>query len=214
MYDIAHFKEDLLYKEFGINAELLIDHSWGKESCLMQDIKNYKTKGSKSISNSQILPTAYKYEDAKIVLREMVQDGCYRLARENLVTSLIGLYIGYQDDRFYPTKESKRLARSSNLFSYIGNEYDLFFDKIVDKNRKIRQLAYSFSELKPDCVEQFDLFTDYEAINREKNLVKSILHIHDRYGKNSLLKGLDLVENATQKERNNMIGGHRIGKKN
>ena len=214
MYGIAHCSEDILYNEFGINAELLIDHSWGRETCLMSDIKNYKPKGSKSFSNSQILPCAYKYEDAKTIIKEMVQDGCYRLAREGVVTSHIHLFIGYQDDRENPTKGGRRLSVSTNLFSIIGKNADELFENIVDKNRMIRQIAYTFSELQPEGMEQYDLFTDYNAINKEKKLVKSILNIQDRYGKNSLLKGLDLNEKATQRERNNMIGGHRANGKN
>ena len=214
MFGIAHCSEDILYNEFGVNAELLIDHSWGIETCLMSDIKNYKTKGSKSISNSQILPTAYKFNDALIVLKEMIQDGCYRLARENLVTNLVNLQIGYQDDRFNPSKGSKRLNNTSNLFSIIEPFCDRLFKEITDKNRLIRQISYSFGNIQPETMEQYDLFTDYEAIKKEKKLVKSILSIQDRYGKNALLKGLDLSEKATQRERNNMIGGHRIGKKN
>ena len=214
MYGIAHCSEDILYNEFGINAELLIDHSWGRETCLMSDIKNYKPKGSKSFSNSQILPCAYKYEDAKTIIKEMVQDGCYRLAREGVVTSHIHLFIGYQDDRENPTKGGRRLSVSTNLFSIIGKNADELFESIVDKKRMIRQIAYTFSELQPEGMEQYDLFTDYNAINKEKKLVKSILNIQDRYGKNSLLKGLDLNEKATQRERNNMIGGHRANGKN
>ncbi|MBR1984401.1 MAG: DNA repair protein [Clostridia bacterium] len=214
MYGIAHCSEDILYNEFGVNAELLIDHSWGRETCLMSDIKNYKPKGSKSFSNSQILPCAYKYEDAKTIVKEMIQDGCYRLAREGVVTSHIHLFLGYQDDRENPTKGGVRLNVSTNLFSIIGKNADELFEKIVDKNRMIRQIAYTFSELQPEGMEQYDLFTDYNAINKEKKLVKSILNIQDRYGKNSLLKGLDLNEKATQRERNNMIGGHRANGKN
>lgn len=214
MYGIAHCSEDILYNEFGVNAELLIDHSWGRETCLMSDIKNYKPKGSKSFSNSQILPCAYKYEDAKTIVKEMVQDGCYRLAREGVVTSHIHLFIGYQDDRENPTKGGRRLSVSTNLFSIIGKNADELFENIIDKNRMIRQIAYTFSELQPEGMEQYDLFTDYNAINKEKKLVKSILNIQDRYGKNSLLKGLDLNEKATQRERNNMIGGHRANGKN
>ncbi len=209
MSGIAHCNEDLLYNEFGINAELLIDHSWGRETCLMSDIKNYKPKGSKSFSNSQILPCAYNYEDSKLILKEMIQDGCYRLARENVVTPLIHLIIGYQDDRENPVKGSRRMRVNTNVFSIIGSEAEVLFDEIIDKKRKIRQIRYEFGDLSPDGMEQFDLFTDYNSIEKEKKLVKSVLEIQDKFGKNSILKGLDLSEKATQKERNNMIGGHR-----
>lgn len=210
MRDIAHFNQDILYKEFGVNAEILIDHSFGKETCLMEDIKNYKTQ-SKSISNSQILPCGYKYQDAKIVLNEMIQEGCYRLARENFVTSLINIYINYQDDRANGVKGSKRLRMATNLYSQMIGDVEALFDKIVDKNRLIRQITYSFSELVKDEVEQYDLFTDYKAIEREKKLVNSVLNIKDKFGKNAILKGVDFMPNATQKERNQTIGGHRDG---
>ncbi len=210
MAGIANAKEDLLYKEFGINAELLIDHAWGRESCLMSDIKNYKTK-SKSMSTSQILPSNYNYEDAKIVMREMVQNGCYELARKKYVTQLVYLYIGYGDKKSVGTKGMRRMNVTTNLFSFIGKYFDEIFEEIVDKKRPIRKIGYDFANLLPDEYEMYDMFTDIEKIEREKKLVKSVIELQDKYGKNSILKGLDLFEKATQIDRNNMIGGHNSG---
>lgn len=210
MKGITECKEDLLYKEFGVNAELLIDHAWGKETCLMSDIKNYKTQ-SKSISNSQILPCGYKYEDAKIAMQEMIQEGCYRLAREKLETNLMHIFVGYQDDRTDRSKGTKRLRNTTNLYSQIIGSAEELFDEIVDKKKLIRQIGYDFADLKPDGIEQYDLFTDYTEIEKEKKLVNSVLNIKDRYGKNAILKGLDFAPNATQRERNMQIGGHKSG---
>ena len=95
---IAKTDEKVLYREFGINAELLIDHAWGRESCLMSDIKQYRGK-TKSISSSQILPCNYKFEDAKLVMMEMIQNGCYELFRRGYVTQHLHLVIGYGDNR-------------------------------------------------------------------------------------------------------------------
>ncbi|MBQ8425472.1 MAG: DNA repair protein [Clostridia bacterium] len=207
MQGIASCDEDLLYKEFGINAELLIDHSVGKESCLMCDIKSYKTK-AKSISNSQILPCNYSYNDAKIVLQEMIQDGCYRLAREHYSTALIHIIIGYGDKRNEVAKGTSRMVERTNLFSII-NDYALkLFDKIIDKNRPIRKITYDFSDLLGENCEQYDMFTNLDNVKKEKKLVKSVLGLHEKYGKNSLIKGIDLKQNATQRDRNNMVGGH------
>lgn len=210
MKGIAHCSEDLLYKEFGVNAELLIDHAWGREACLMEDIKNYKAQ-SKSISNSQILPCGYGYADAKLVLNEMIQEGCYRLAGDNLATDLVHIFVGYQDDKNKRVKGTKRLKMATNLYSQMIGEIEVLFDKIVDKNRRIRQIGYDFCELATDDIAQYDLFTDYTAIEREKKLVNSVLSIKDKYGKNAILKGMDFMPNATQKDRNKTIGGHRDG---
>ena len=209
MEGIAKCDEDLLYKEFGINAELLIDHAWGRETCLMSDIKSYKTK-SKSISSSQILPCNYNFNDAKIVMREMVQNGCYDLARQHYSTNLIHLNIGYGDERSF-TKGTKRMSVTTNLYAMISPYTDQLFDEIVDKHRPIRRIGYDFAELVPDDMEQYDLFTDLDKIGKEKKLVNSVLDIQNKFGKNAILKGLDLNEKATQRERNQSIGGHKSG---
>ncbi|MDD4685853.1 MAG: DNA repair protein [Clostridia bacterium] len=210
MEDIAHCNEELLFREFGVNAEIIIDHSWGKESCLMEDIKNYKGK-SKSISNSQILPCAYTPADASLVMREMIQEGCYRLTRINMVTCLIHIYVGYQNELKTMAKGTKRLKITTNLYSQIIPYADALYDEIVDKTKKIRKIAYSFANLLPEDYEQYDLFTDIEKLKKEKILIKSLLDIKNKFGKNAILKGTDYNPKATQRERNNQIGGHNSG---
>ena len=213
MEGITKAHENLLYKEFGVNAELLIDHAWGKETCLMADIKKYKRK-SKSISSSQILPCNYNFNDAKLVMREMVQNGCYELYKQHYVTSLLHLNISYGDKREdIIAKGSFRMNITTNLYSKISKFTDSLFDSIVDKKRPIRKIEYCFAELMPEDFEQYDFFTDIDAIKKEKKLISSILDIQKKYGKNSLLKGLDLEEKATQRERNLSIGGHKSGEK-
>lgn len=209
MEGITKINEEYLYKEFGINAELLIDHAYGKESCLMSDIKNYRGK-SKSISNSQILSCNYNFSDARVVITEMVQEGCYRLADENLITSHLNLIVGYGDDRTY-IKGSKRLKFSTNLFSQIAPVIGKLFDDIVDSTRPIRKLMYSFEGLVSDQYEEFDFFTDIEKTQKEKSLVKKMIQIRNKYGKNAILRGIDYLPNATQRERNCQIGGHKSG---
>ena len=213
MEGIAKCDEDLLYKEFGINAELLIDHAWGRETCLMSDIKNYKSK-SRSISNSQILPCNYNFQDARLVMTEMVQEGCYRLARDHFVTRLVHLYIGYGDSRHDFTKGTMRLPVTTNVFSVIGQYAERLFDQIVDRARPIRKITYDFADLLDEDNERYDFFTDLNEIEKEKKLVYTLIELQDKFGKNAVLKGIDLQENATQKERNNMIGGHNSGEQN
>lgn len=208
MYGISNMNEDILYKEFGVNAELLIDHSRGIEPCLMSDIKKYKPK-SKSISSSQILPCNYNYTDAKIVLKEMLQSGCYELFREGYVTNLIHIFVVYGDNREEGDKGTIRLPIITNLYGEIEPYILSTFDKMIDSTRPIRKVGYDFAELQPKESESYDLFTDYKKIDKQKKLTKSILSIQDTFGKNSILKGIDLVDKATQKERNTLIGGHR-----
>ncbi|MBR1890450.1 MAG: DNA repair protein [Clostridia bacterium] len=210
MEGIAKANEETLYKEFGVNAELLIDHAWGKEPCLMSDIKGYKSK-SKSISASQILPCNYDFDDAKLVMTEMIQNGCYDLFRQHYVTELVHIFVGYGDDRHSGDKGTVRMNVATNLFSIIGEYVDKLFDKTVDKRRPIRRLGYDFENLMPQENERYDLFADLKKIEKEKSLVKSVIDLQDKFGKNSVLKGLDLKEKATQRERNETIGGHKSG---
>ena len=210
MEGISKADEDLLYKEFGLNAELIIDHSNGIEPCLMSDIKEYKGK-TKSISSSQILPCNYNFKDAKLVMREMVEAGCLNLFRQGYVTRLIHLYIGYGDVRDEGTKGTTRMNVTTNLYSIICDYTDKLFDKIVDKNRPIRRIGYDFAELMSDENEQYDFFTDINKVEKDKKLVASIIDLQDKFGKNTILKGHDLEEKATQRERNNSIGGHKSG---
>lgn len=208
MAGIARASEDVLYDEFGVNAELLIDHAWGRETCLMCDIKNYKSR-SKSISNSQILPCNYSYSDGKMVLKEMIQEGCYRLSNEHYSTNLLHIYLSFGDEFKIGAKGTIRMSETTNLYSIIGGYADDLYDKIYkDKNKMVRKIGYDFSDLVSENAEQYDFFTDIKRVEKEKNLVFSVLGIKEKYGKNAVLKGLDLRENATQKERNKMVGGH------
>ncbi len=207
MYGIASAPEDLLYREFGITAELLIDHARGIEPCLMSDIKAYKTK-SKSISSSQILPCNYNYMDAKIVLKEMLQSGCYELFREKYVSSLIHIFVGYGDSMGDGNKATIRLPITTNLYTEIEPYITKAYDNMIDRSRPIRKVGYDFSELQSEEKESYDLFTDINKVTKQKNLTASIVKIQDTYGKNSLLKGIDYLDKATQKDRNNMVGGH------
>lgn len=212
MAGIRQINEDFLYKEFGINAELLIDHAWGRESCTMKDIKNYKTK-SKSISSSYILPENKNFEEAKVVLSELVENGTLELAKEHLVTSLIHIYIGFGDNpqNRESLKWTIKMSSITNLYSIIGKIVSKTFDEKVPHNRLIRKLGYDFDELLPEEDENYDFFTNLNLVKKEKNLVKSVVEIKNKYGKNSILKGIDYTKKGLIKERNATIGGHRSG---
>lgn len=210
MKGITTFDEDILYKEFGINAELLVDHAWGKETCLMSDIKNYTIK-SRSISASQILPFDYSFNNAKIVFKEMIQEGCYRLVKENYITAHLCIYIGYGNKNRLSSKGSVTMNSLTNLYSQILPYAEKLFNEVANKFEPIRKIGFSFNELVEDKVQQQNFFVDYDKINKEKKLVKCILNLKDKYGKNTILKALDFEEYATQIERNGCIGGHKSG---
>ena len=210
MKGISQMNEDILYKIFGINAELLIDHSKGIETCQMSDIKNYKTR-SKSISQSQILPENYSFSDAKLVLKEMLQNGCYEMAKFGFSSDHVGIGVVYGDVKGEMVKGTKNMAETTNLYSIIVDYVSALYDSIVDKTRPVRRLSYVFYGLVPESDERYDFFTDMTKINKQKRLVNSVLDVREKFGKNSLLKAIDLTACATQKDRNSQIGGHKSG---
>ena len=207
MYSIANASEDLLYKEFGVNAELLIDHANGIEPVKMEDIKNYKHK-SHSVSQSQLLSRGYSYDEGLIIVKEMVSEGCNTLSKKHYVTNVVSLSLIVED--IGRVHASKKITMNTNLYSLLIPTFIELYDKLLAKNMKIRGIGYGFNVL-PDVYEQYDLFTDLENVNKEKKLRDSVIMIKDKYGKNTVLKGINFEEGATQRERNKMIGGHNSG---
>ena len=210
MRGIANFPEDILYKTFGINAELLIDHAWGHESCRISDIKNYKTK-SKSVSFSQILPRDYAYEEAKTVMIEMAYNGCRELMKRKVITRKVWVGIGYSKNRHESTAASMKLFSASALPSKLKPAVEAAFEKAAIRDIPIRRLAICFGDVCDEGCEGYDLFTDWNSIEREKSREKAVLEITEKHGKNAVLRGVNYFEGATQRERNEMIGGHRAG---
>ena len=210
MKGVATAPEDLLYRNFGKNAKLLIDHANGKESCTIADIKNYKGK-SKSISNSQILFSDYAYDKAHIVIQKMALSGCQRLLKEHLIASHVGISVGYSKDVAPSTGGTLKMANSTNLYSMVKEYVDRIFEDTTHQDIPIRRLAICFSGLVDESAEGYDLFTDLDALQKERNVEKAVLEIKEKFGKNAMLRGFDLQEGATQKERNKLIGGHNGG---
>lgn len=207
MYDIAHCNEKRLYKEFGINAEFLIDHSKGIEPCTIKDIKDYKPK-SNSISNSQILFKDYNYNDAKLVVKEMVELLSQQLVQKNLATDCIKLYIGYSKDIIKATGGTRRMHDFTNLYSKLVFEFIKLYEQTTDKHTPIRRVGISFERLQEDTNEQLNLFESIESKEKEKKIEKTIIELKAKMGKNAIIKGMNLEENATTIIRNKLIGGH------
>ena len=210
MDGIAKAPTDLLYKVFGVNAELLIDHAWGREPCLMEDIKNYRSK-SKSVSFSQVLPSDYTYEQAKTVMMEMVIHGCQEMMRRKVITNKVGIFVGYTFGGREGTGGTTRMTVTTNLPSKIEPYVEQLFERTTDKQVPIRRLGINFEDVCDEGCEGYDLFTNFEEVEREKKREHAILEIADKYGKNAILRGLNYMDGATQRERNTFIGGHRAG---
>ena len=244
-----YYNEELLYKLFGINAELLIDHAWGYEPCTMEDVKAYKPE-TNSISSGQVLHCPYEFDKARLVVKEMTDLMVLDLVDKGLVTNQIVLTIGYDIENitdknrsqsykgtvttnYYGKKVPKPAHGTTNLpkqtssTTLITNAVMELYDKIVNKKLLIRRINIVANKLvdehsvkNANKYEQLDLFTDYEILKkqrekenaeseREKRMQNTILNIKKKFGKNAILKGMNLQEGATAKDRNNQIGGHK-----
>lgn len=242
--------EELLYKLFGVNAELLIDHAWGWEPCTIAEIKAYKPS-TNSMSSGQVLQEPYPFDKAKLVTREMTELLVLDLVEKKLVTDQMVLTIGYDIENLTDPKISCKytgpvttdrygrktpkdahgtanLDRQTSSTKLIVECVMALFDRIVDKNLLVRRITLAACKIVSESsvtaseavVEQLDLFTDYEAVERrreeqeaalakEKKMQQAMLSIKKKFGKNAILKGMNLQEGATAKDRNQQIGGHK-----
>lgn len=230
MGDVAqasvHFPEQL-YKAFGVNAEILIDHAWGYEPCSIKDIKKFKPK-SNSLGSGQVLSSAYSKNKAKIVVREMVDSMTLELIDKHLVTNALTLDVGYDRENmrsgtYYgpvaidrygrevpkPAHGTANLGHYTASLSQIAQSVISLFEKMVPDNLTIKRLNLTANNILDASYEEFDLFTDVEAEAKEKKRMQAELLIKKRFGKNAIFKGMDLQEGATTRERNEQIGGHR-----
>lgn len=229
-----YYNEELLYKLFGINAELLIDHAWGYEPCTIADIKNYKPE-EKSIGSGQVLNCAYSTNKAKIVVLEMAEQISYDLFEKGLIAKQVILTVGYDRESLirtnykgevktdhYGRKIPKHAHGTENFpnatasLKIISGTVSKLYDRIIDKKLLVRRITLSVGKVhsKQDVeYQQLNLFTDYAALKKEqekeKKLQESLLSIKKKYGKNAILRGINYEEGATTIERNEQIGGHK-----
>ena len=237
--------EDLLYRLFGVNAELLVDHAWGWEPCTIAAIKAYKPS-TKSLGSGQVLQAPYRFEKAKLIVREMAELLVLDLVEQELLTDQMVLTVGYDIENLadadrrqsylgaiatdsYGRSIPKQAHGSLNLGRYTSSTKLIvkavmeLFDRIVDKHLLVRRANLVANHVVDEAViqeagspAQLDLFTDYEAekleeakLAREKRMQKATLAIRKKYGKNAILKGINLEEGATTIDRNRQIGGHK-----
>lgn len=211
MRDIAEADEDFLYKLFGVDAELLIDHAWGRETTTIEDIKRYRPKNS-SISSGQVLMRDYEYEEGKLIVKEMADLLCLDLVDKNLVTDSITLHIGYSNTiAKAPAHGTAALPVETNADMIIIPELIKLYEHIVDRFTPIRRLNITCNRVSDEAYTQYTLFADMDDLERNRKVQKAMIDIKKKFGKNAVLKGMNLEEAATTRERNRQIGGHKSG---
>ena len=214
IYDLAGVAacdEDLLYKEFGVNAEYLIDHSHGEEPCTIADIHNYKSK-TRSISNGQILFSDYTYENALTVVKEMADFLAQELAEKGLVASGVYLYIGYSKDVHGHSGGTKKLAGGyTRSYSALKSAFEEIYRSTVNKEYPIRRITVGAVNLMNEDFATYDLLCDRKKIEKETHAIDAVIKIKQKHGKNAILRGTDLRAEATARIRNKLIGGHNGG---
>lgn len=209
MEQIAKADRNLMFKVFGVDAELLIDHAWGRETATMADIKGYEPK-SNSISGGQVLFHDYTFEKGRLILHEMTELLVLDLVDKKLVTDNIGLYVGFSNrENIAPVHGSMSLSFYTSSMKIIQKSMDGLYCRIIDENSLIRRISISFNRLLGEENEGFDLFTDTNELKEEKQISHTILDIKKKFGKNAIFKGMNLEKDATTLERNRQIGGHK-----
>jgi DNA polymerase V len=229
MGDIAEVSianESLLYQIFGVNAELLIDHAWGIEPCTMKDIKNYHT-GSHSISNGQVLPRAYSYDEAQLAIKEQAELLSLQMVKEKVTADSMTMYVGYEVCSPGYTGQYRIDCYGRKVPSYSGGtiRFGTFtnyskqiipaavslYQRIARPELKVRRIFLTVNNVRSeqDTWFQLDLFSDCAGMERQKRLEKAVLSIKSKYGPNAILRGISLCDGARTKERNTQIGGHK-----
>ena len=208
--DIAMFPEKLLYKQFGVLAEYLIDHAWGKESCTMQDIKDYRTR-SRSLSCGQVLMRDYNYDEAMIIVKEMADELSLDMVAAHVVSNNVSLYIGYSAETFPATGASATLQVTTNSYRVLMEAYTMLYARTTRRGVPIRRVNISANSVLDECFEQYSFFVDPSVMEKDRKILQSVNQIKARYGKNAVLKGMDLCEAGNSIQRNAQIGGHKAG---
>ena len=210
MRQIAMMDENYLYDWFGIDAELLIDHAWGRESTTIADIKAYRSK-SKSLSSGQVLMRDYKCNEGEIIAKEMMDQLCLDMTAKKLATDSVSLYVGYSHTEGIPgTGGTAKLGVETNAASMLVPAIETLYRRIVDPRFVIRRVCISCNNVVEDQgVLQLNMFEDTTKQLKDKALQEAMLGIRAKYGKNSILRGMNYDPAATGRERNAQIGGHR-----
>ena len=212
MEQVAHCPEPLLYKIFGVDAEILIDHAWGREPVTLADIKAY-TPRTRSVSNGQVLPRDYNFDEGLLALKEMSDLLCLDLVDRGLVTDSVTLFIGYgyMHDAYPPVRATAHLPELTSSTSQITARLTELYISHLDRHRAVRRICLTANHVVSEACMQLDLFAP-KSDEREHTRQQTINAIKKRFGKNAIFRGMDLLAAATTRERNEQIGGHKSGK--
>lgn len=211
MQDIACAKEDMLYDLFGVDAELLIDHAWGREPVTMKDIKSYRSK-KHSIGSGQVLPRDYGFSEGNLIVAEMADLLSLELVAKGLVTDSLTLHVGYAKQHMMKSAHGTvTLPITTSSAKELMHYARVLYEKIVVKDKMIRRVTLTCNDVMEETYLQYDLFTDREMLEKEHRMQKAMLNIKGRFGKNAIVKGMNLQDSATTMERNLQIGGHKSG---
>ena len=211
MGDIARANEEILYKKFGIDAELLIDHAWGREPTRISDIKNYKSK-TNCLSRGQVLMHDYNFKDGELIVKEMTDLLCLDMVEGDFVTKSVTLQVGYSNklDK-KPTKGSFSIEVPTNSSEILRAEITKLYRRIVNPDYPVRRVTITFNNIVKESGMQLSVFDNPETVDKNKKIQKAMIKIKKQFGKNAVIKGMNLEENATTMERNRQIGGHKSG---
>ena len=243
--DTDYFNSNLLYRLFGINAELLIDHAWGREPCTLKEVKAYRPT-TNSLCSGQVLQNPYDFEQTELVIKEMVDLFVLDLVEKRLVTDQIVLTIGYDivnlqsmrnqkayrgeiTEDAYGRKIPKHAQGTTNFSRPTSSTHEILeatlklYQKISNPDLFVRRITITANHVVPETLPilteseiQLNFFEDPKEHEKQKNeqkkercMQEAMLHIKKKYGKNSILKAMNLQEGATAKDRNQQIGGHK-----
>ncbi len=214
MEDIARYPQDVLYTWFGVDAELLIDHAWGREPTTIAQIKAYTSK-TKCLTSGQVLMRDYTFTEAELIVKEMTDQMCLELVDKSLVTESVTLQVGYSNAlHTEPARGTAKITQATNADSLILPAVVALYRRIVNPRLEVRRIHITCNNVLEDTgVQQLDLFSDPKVLERNHTLQTTMLRIKKKYGKNSIVKGMNLEQAATGMERNRQIGGHKSGEK-
>lgn len=211
MEGIATSNEDFLYRLFGIDAELLIDHAWGREPTTIADIKAYTPK-TNCITSGQVLMRDYDFAEGLLIIKEMADLLCLDLAAKEMVTKSITLQVGYANHlKLEPSHGTAALSTETNLDHIIRPAVEALYKRIVNPQYQIRRVNMSCNNVRPEKYRQITLFDDTAQLEKSHKVQSTVLDIKQKYGKNAILKAMNLEQAATTRERNRQIGGHKSG---
>ena len=211
MREIAGTDEDILYREFGVDAELLIDHAWGREPVTLTDIQNYRPKAA-SITSGQVLPRDYDYREGEIIVTEMCELLTLELVDLSMYTDHISLNVGYSRSAGVPSVHvSEKLSVYTCSTRTLREELLALYRKNVKADVPIRRVGIGFGHLTDSAAQQYNFFVDPAEEERDRKISEVTVSLRKRFGKNAVLKGINLDAAGTTIERNTQIGGHRSG---